>query len=98
MLRQKIKVSNAIESFLGTRKSHACAVHNFDEANFFILVATHEGQKDDVIFFALEVVNGCQANTFEVLAVLLFDKVSDCKHLSSVGGQYCNLPRTVGLL
>ena len=105
---EKSKISNAVETFSCTRKSNACAVNNLDESDFLIFVTAHERQKDDVVFFTLEVVNCCHTHTSEGWIVFRFKgfldgifflkAVSDGVHLSRVGCQQGNLIGFVSLL
>ena len=92
---EKVKVADAVKPYFGTRERHACTVDCLDEAHLLVLVAAHQRQKDDVIFFALEVVNGRQANTFKFS---VFEAVSHGKHLSRIGCQKCYLLSLVALL
>ena len=42
MSGKEVKVSDAVETFLCTRESHACAVDNLQKSDFLIFVTAHE--------------------------------------------------------
>jgi len=98
VFREKIKVSNTVETLLGPRERHTCAVHTLDEADFLGFVAAHERKKNDVVFFTLKVVNCRQSDTSQRFRVFLSEAVFNGKHLTHVGCQKCYLMGSVALL
>lgn len=98
VFREKSKVSNAVETFSGTRKRHTSAIFNLDEANFFVFVAAHKRKKNDVTFFALKVVHGRQAYVLQFFTFIRLETVSNGKHLPCVGRQKSYLIGRVSLL
>jgi len=95
---EKCKVSNAVETLLGPRERHTCAVYNLDEANFLGFVAAHERKKNDVVFLTLKVVNCRQSDTSHCLILFLSEVFSNGEHLTHVGCQKCYLMGSVALL
>lgn len=62
---QEADVTNAEKTLLGPRQCDANSIFGLKEPDFAFLVASNEGQQNDVVFFALEVVHRADSHSSE---------------------------------